>query len=154
VRPSQQEGSRCAALRCSRGSGLVKELPFSRCSARPGMASQTLALLKPDVIASGNSDSVLAAIEEEGFTVIQQDLRLLTLSLARELYEEHSEKDFFNDLVKYICSGPVMVLLLAKSGDAVTAFGNLMGPTNSEKARAEAPDSCGLRACCPPACMS
>jgi nucleoside diphosphate kinase len=118
------------------------------------MASQTLALLKPDVIASGNSDSVLAAIEEEGFTVIQQDLRLLTLSLARELYEEHSEKDFFNDLVKYICSGPVMVLLLAKSGDAVTAFGNLMGPTNSEKARAEAPDSCGLRACCPPACMS
>ena len=60
------------------------------------MTSQTLALLKPDVIASGNSDLMLDIIEDEGFTVIQQDMRLFTLSLARKLYEDHKEKDLID----------------------------------------------------------
>ena len=62
-----------------------------------------LALLKPDVVMDGNMDAALAAIEEEGFTIIQQDLRMLTLATARAFYQEHEGKDFFDEIVKYIC---------------------------------------------------
>jgi nucleoside diphosphate kinase len=102
-----------------------------------------VALLKPDVITSGHTDDVVTAIEEEGFTVVEQDLRMITLATAQELYMEHEDKDFYDDVVRYLCSGPVMALLLSKPGDAIGAFRDLMGPTNAERARAEAPDRCG-----------
>lgn len=104
-----------------------------------------VALLKPDVITSGHTDDVVTAIEEEGFTVVEQDLRMITLATAQELYMEHEDKDFYDDVVRYLCSGPVMALLLSKPGDAIGAFRDLMGPTNAERARAEAPDSLRAR---------
>ena len=62
-----------------------------------------LALLKPDVITDGNTDAALASIEEEGFTIIQQDLRMLTMTTAKEFYQEHRGKDFFDEVVQYLC---------------------------------------------------
>lgn len=98
-------------------------------------------MLKPDAIAGGYTEAILDRIAEEGFTVLQQDMRLLTVKMAQEFYREHRDKDFFEDVVDYLSSGPVMALLLAKTGDAISDFRKLLGPTNSETARAEAPNT-------------
>eukprot|EP00329_Picozoa_sp_Boothbay-MS584-11_P007905 69464_2 len=78
--------------------------PPGGCCRSP--STMLLALLKPDVITDGNTDAALSAIEEEGFTIIQQDLRMLTLSTAKDFYQEHRGKDFFEEIVQYLCRTP------------------------------------------------
>ena len=66
---------------------------------------------------------------------------LLTPEKASEFYAEHQGKIFFSTLVTFMSSGPVVAAVLAKA-DAVAAWRALIGPTNSDKARAEAPQRC------------
>uniref|UniRef100_A0A7S0R1P3 Nucleoside diphosphate kinase n=1 Tax=Pyramimonas obovata TaxID=1411642 RepID=A0A7S0R1P3_9CHLO len=101
---------------------------------------KTLALIKPDAIRNGDTANILQKIELKGFTIVTRSRIQLTPERAGEFYAEHKGKPFYDNLVNFMSSGPLMALVLAKS-DAILAWRSLMGPTNSLKAREEAPKS-------------
>ena len=97
------------------------------------MTEQTLAIIKPDAIMAGKQAEILDMIGKNAFTLVSQDLVLLTPERAKAFYAEHDGKAFFEGLTDFMCSGPCLVLVLAKA-NAIKAWRALMGPTNSEVA--------------------
>jgi len=101
---------------------------------------QTLALIKPDAVSAGKGDEIVARIESEGFTVLERTPFQLTKERAEAFYGEHKGKGFFGELIAFMTSGPIIALKLEKT-DAIKAWRTLMGPTNFETAKKEAPQS-------------
>jgi len=104
---------------------------------------RTLAILKPDV-ATKHEDEIIHDIEKNGFTIYSRKRIRLTREQAQDFYAEHNGKPFFDGLVDFMTSGPIVVLALGKK-DAVTAWRQLLGPTDSAKARAESKESIRAR---------
>merc|ERR1719229_888594 len=100
----------------------------------------TLAVLKPDAVAAGKADEIVTRIESEGFTIIERATVSLTKERAELFYAEHQGKGFFDDLIEFVTSGPVLAMKLEKA-DAIKGWRTLMGPTNFETAKKEAPQS-------------
>jgi nucleoside-diphosphate kinase len=89
----------------------------------------TLLIVKPDGVRRALVGEVLGRAEAKGLAI--EDMRMFTIdrSLAEEHYGEHREKPFFDELVSFITSGPVVVARL--SGEqAISVWRTLMGPTN------------------------
>ena len=111
------------------------------CRLRGGDAEHTFAMIKPDV--AGDAEAV-AAIKEQivaaGLTIEREEPCTLSRELCEEFYAEHKERPFYGDLCSFMSSGPVLKLELSGDG-AILKWRALIGPTNSEKARDEAPDS-------------
>ncbi|XXQ39455.1 Nucleoside diphosphate kinase-like domain-containing protein [Plasmodiophora brassicae] len=101
---------------------------------------RTLALLKPDVTAAGHRAAILQAIVDAGFTVIAERCLQMTLEKTKAFYAEHAGKPFYDGLVEFMSSGPIVALALSKP-NAVSAWRTLLGPTNSDTARQTAPNS-------------
>eukprot|EP00043_Microstomoeca_roanoka_P012683 m.123076 g.123076 ORF g.123076 m.123076 type:complete len:200 (+) comp15561_c2_seq3:433-1032(+) len=99
---------------------------------------QTLAIIKPDAV--HRSYEILDDIVAHGFTIVRKRRVSITPEQANEFYAEHFGKEFFPRLIGFMSSGPIVVLVLAKA-DAITAWRELLGPTNPEKAREMAPHS-------------
>ena len=101
----------------------------------------TFAMIKPDV---ASNEEAVAAIKAQilgaGLTIEREERCRLSQSLCETFYEEHKERPFFGGLVEFMSSGPVIKLELA-GPDAIKTWRGLIGPTNSDKAREEAPDS-------------
>jgi nucleoside-diphosphate kinase len=89
----------------------------------------TLLIVKPDGVRRGLVGEVLRRVEAKGLTI--EELRLFTIprATAEEHYGEHREKPFFDELVAFITSGPVVVGKVT-GDDAITCWRALMGPTN------------------------
>src|SRR5438552_1543865 len=94
---------------------------------------RTLAILKPDSVASGKSGVILARLEEEGFVVRRFKRVQLTGDQARAFYAVHRERPFFEGLVRFMTEGPVLVAALERA-DAVPHLRKTMGATDSKKA--------------------
>ncbi|KAL0244785.1 hypothetical protein GEMRC1_008867 [Eukaryota sp. GEM-RC1] len=101
---------------------------------------ETLALFKPDLVASGKQDEVLEIIKKNGLEVLRKEEINLEKARAELFYEEHKERPFFNDLVQFMTSGPIVALKL-RGEEAIPKWRSIMGPTNYEKAKSEAPES-------------
>ena len=101
---------------------------------------QTLALIKPDAVKAGNARGIMNRMREEGFTIVEYKRFSLTKELAEGFYAEHKARSFFGDLVKFMTSGEIYALKLERR-NAILGWRALMGPTNSEAARKEAPKS-------------
>ncbi|CAB3983118.1 thioredoxin domain-containing 3 homolog isoform X4 [Paramuricea clavata] len=99
----------------------------------------TVAVIKPET-AEESGDKIINRIKEAGFRIISRKDVGLTKELAGQFYHEHEGKDFFNGLTDYMSSGQSTVLLLERE-DAVTGWRALMGPTDPEEAREQAPES-------------
>ena len=93
----------------------------------------TFTMIKPDAYAAGNSGAIIKMIEEAGFTVKAAKLTKLSAERAGQFYEVHKERPFYNDLVTYMSSGPIMAMVLEKS-NAVEDFRKLIGATNPAEA--------------------
>jgi nucleoside-diphosphate kinase len=95
--------------------------------------SFTLAIVKPDAVASGKAGRVLAHLEEHGFRI--RALRMLTLSEAQagEFYAVHRERPFYGSLVTFMTSGPCVPVLLERE-DAVKALRETIGATDPAEA--------------------
>ncbi len=106
----------------------------------PSPVEQTYAMIKPNAVAAGATDAILDAARAAGFSVVAQETATLTTAQAEEFYGEHAGKPFFGDLVSFMTSGPIVKLILEKEG-AILGWRALLGPTNSLKAKAEAPES-------------
>ena len=90
---------------------------------------RTLVLCKPDAVARGLVGEVIGRLERKGFRLLAMDLRHLDEATAKQHYAEHEGKPFFDGLVRFITSGP-LVAICVEGPDAVTAVRTLMGPTN------------------------
>ncbi len=99
------------------------------------MIEQTLALIKPDAVAAGNTGNIIKMIEENGFIIDRMEKGILKKEHAENFYDIHKEKPFFNELVEFITSGPLIVIALRKEG-AVDEWRKLMGATDPTKAEA------------------
>jgi nucleoside-diphosphate kinase len=93
----------------------------------------TLAIIKPDAVARNLTGQILALLEEQGFRI--RGLRRLHLSeaQAREFYAVHRERPFYESLVRFMTSGPVVPVLLERD-DAVAHLRKVIGATDPAQA--------------------
>lgn len=93
----------------------------------------TLTIIKPDAVAAGKAGNILALLEQKGFTI--RGLKMLRLSTeqARAFYAVHKERPFYDDLVEFMTSGPVIPAAL-EHDNAVPYLREVMGATNSAEA--------------------
>ena len=87
----------------------------------------TFAMIKPDAVAAGHTDAILARAAREGFALLRRKQLRLTREVAAAFYLEHAHEDWYEALVDYMCSGPVELLLLEREGDAVGDWRRLIG---------------------------
>ncbi len=90
---------------------------------------RTLVLVKPDGVARGLVGEIVTRIERKGLRLVAGRFFTIDRDLAKRHYAEHSEKPFFEDLVAFITSGPVLALAV-EGPDAFAVVRTLMGPTN------------------------
>lgn len=94
---------------------------------------RTFVAVKPDGVQRGKIGSIISRFEEKGFKLLAMKFMYVTRELAKEHYAEHKNKPFFNDLVKFITSGPV-VAMVWEGKDIVNSVRKLMGKTNPQEA--------------------
>ncbi|WP_185872378.1 nucleoside-diphosphate kinase [Blattabacterium cuenoti] len=94
----------------------------------------TLSIIKPDAVKKGYSMSILSQIINEGFNIITLKITELSKKSAIIFYEEHKEKYFFESLIVFMSSGPIISMILKKE-NAVKDFRILIGDTNPINAK-------------------
>ena len=93
------------------------------------MTERTLVLIKPDGVARRLIGEVISRIEQKGLTIAALQLRNVSQELAAQHYAEHEGKAFFEPLLEFITSGPV-VAAIVEGPRAVAAFRQLAGGTD------------------------
>ena len=94
---------------------------------------KTFSIIKPDATKRNITGSINKVIEESGLRIIAQKRVKLTIEQAQKFYSVHKERPFFNDLIEYMTSGPVIVQVL-EGDNAVESYRKIMGSTNPENA--------------------
>ena len=90
---------------------------------------KTFFMIKPDGVKRNLIGEIISRVEAKGFVISKLKMMQIDKELAEEHYKEHAEKPFFNDLVSFITSGPV-VAMQVEGENAVSQIRNLMGATN------------------------
>jgi nucleoside-diphosphate kinase len=96
---------------------------------------QTLSIIKPDAVAKNVIGEIYSRFEKAGLKIIKAQMIHLSKEEAEGFYEVHKERPFFNDLVSFMISGPVMIQAL-EGENAVLMNRKLMGATNPKEADA------------------
>ena len=96
---------------------------------------QTLSIIKPDAVAKNVIGQIYSRFEKAGLKIIKAQMIHLSKEEAEGFYEVHKERPFFNDLVTFMISGPVMIQAL-EGENAVLMNRELMGATNPKEADA------------------
>ena len=93
----------------------------------------TLSIIKPDATRRNLTGSINAKFEQAGLNIIAQKRLQLTKDMAQKFYEIHKDRPFFNDLVDFMISGPVITQVL-RGENAVKVNREVMGATNPKDA--------------------
>ena len=94
---------------------------------------QTLSIIKPDAVKKNVIGEIYSRFEKAGLKIVQAQMIELSKEEAEGFYEVHKERPFFNDLVSFMISGPVMIQAL-EGENAVIKNRELMGATNPKEA--------------------
>ena len=97
------------------------------------MGNKTLAILKPDAVRKNLIGQIITKITEAGYKIKAMKMVRLTKDSAGGFYEIHKERPFYNDLIKYMTSGPCVPIALEKE-NAVEDFRKLIGATDPQAA--------------------
>jgi len=95
--------------------------------------NRTFTMIKPSAFKSGYSGQILAEIEKQGFRIVALKLVQLSQFHASKFYEMHQGKPFYNTLVEFMSSGPILASILEKE-NAVENFRTFIGATDPAKA--------------------
>ena len=98
-----------------------------------GNTNRTFTIIKPNATINNNIGDIIKIIETNGYTIVNMKMLTLTKEEAGMFYSEHEGKGFFNELVDFMTSAPIVVIELEKE-NAVEDFRKLIGNTNPEKA--------------------
>src|SRR6056300_1781683 len=94
---------------------------------------QTLSIIKPDAVAKNVIGKIYSRFEDNGLKIIHAKMAHLSIEQAQGFYAVHKDRPFFNDLVSFMTSGPVMIQVL-EGDNAVLKNRELMGATNPKEA--------------------
>lgn len=97
------------------------------------MAERTLSILKPDATRRNLTGAINARFEQAGLRIVAQKRIQLSQAQAEQFYAVHKERPFFNDLVSFMISGPVVVQVL-EGDNAMARNREIMGATNPANA--------------------
>ena len=95
---------------------------------------KTFSIIKPDATKRNITGDINKIIEENNLRIIAQKRILLSNDQAKNFYSIHKEKSFFNELINYMTSGPVVVQVL-EGKNAVQKYRDIMGATNPDNAK-------------------
>ena len=94
---------------------------------------RTFGIVKPDAVEKSAAGGVIEMIEKAGLKIVGLRMVKLSDAQARAFYDVHKERPFFPDLVKFMTSGPAVVMAI-EGESAVARYREVMGPTDSKKA--------------------
>jgi len=94
---------------------------------------QTLSIIKPNAVKKNVIGAIIDRFERSGLIVKQMQMKHLTEQEAEGFYQEHSQRPFYSDLVAFMTSGPV-VLIVLEGDNAIAKNREIMGDTNPAKA--------------------
>lgn len=97
------------------------------------MSEQTLLIVKPDAVARKLIGEIILRFERKGFKIVKLKMMTFTKELASEFYSDHKDKPFFGELVSFITSGPVVVVVI-EGNNAVATTRLMIGSTKSFEA--------------------
>ena len=95
---------------------------------------KTLLIIKPNVVAQNKTGEILARVEKEGFVILGLKHLLLSPQEASLFYHMHQGKDFFDTLIDFITSGPIIACCLGRE-NAVRHLREIVGNTDPRKAK-------------------
>lgn len=95
--------------------------------------NRTLAIIKPDAVASGRAGKIIAHLQDAGFTVRALRMTRLTTAQAQAFYAVHSQRPFYGSLVDFMTSGPVIPMALEAEG-AIRKLRDAIGATDPAEA--------------------
>ena len=90
---------------------------------------KSFTMIKPDAVVNHHSGAIIDLILREGFKIKAMKLTHLSVERAKEFYAIHNDKPFFDSLIAYMSSGPIIPMILEKE-NCVEAFRNFIGATN------------------------
>ncbi|QMT33064.1 nucleoside-diphosphate kinase [Conchiformibius steedae DSM 2580] len=96
---------------------------------------RTISIIKPDAVGKNVIGKIYSRFEEQGLKIVAAKMKHLSRSEAEGFYAVHKERPFFNDLVSFMMSGPVMIQVL-EGENAVAKNREIMGATNPKDAAA------------------
>ena len=99
------------------------------------MSNITFTMIKPEAVEAKFAGAILNRIENAGFRIVALKKVHLSASRAAEFYAVHKERPFYQELIDYMSSGPILAAILEKE-NAVSDFRKLIGATNPENAEA------------------
>ena len=94
---------------------------------------RTLSIIKPDAVAKNAIGKIIDRFEQAGLRIIAAKMMHLSKEQAQGFYAVHQQRPFFNDLVNFMCSGPVLVQVL-EGENAIAVNRKVMGATNPQEA--------------------
>jgi len=95
---------------------------------------KTFAIIKPDAVKAKNIGKIIDMIEQSGFNIANMEKLQLKPEEAKIFYAIHKEKPFFQEVIDFMCSGPIVVMALEKE-NAIADWRKLMGATNPAQAQ-------------------
>lgn len=96
-------------------------------------SERTLGIVKPDAVGRKLQGKIIDRVLSEGFEIVTMKQTDLTRDQAERFYAEHKERPFFNSLVEFMISGPIVAMILEKEG-GIKGWRDLMGATNPKDA--------------------
>jgi nucleoside-diphosphate kinase len=96
---------------------------------------RTLSIIKPDAVKKNAVGGILKMLEDAGLRIVATRMTHLTTAQARAFYAVHAQRPFYNSLVEFMTSGPVVISCL-EGDDAIAKNRKVMGPTDPGKAEA------------------
>ncbi len=105
---------------------------------------RTLSIIKPDAVGKNHIGEIIASFEKAGLKIVACKMVHLSKEQAEGFYAVHRERPFFKDLVSFMITGPVMVMVL-EGNNAVAENRRIMGETNPAVAKEKSPGSLRAR---------
>lgn len=96
---------------------------------------QTLSIIKPDAVGQNQIGNIIEYFERDGLSVVAAKMLHLTEDQAKKFYIVHKDRPFYQELVDFMTSGPVLVMVL-EGENAISRNRQIMGPTDPSKAPA------------------
>ncbi len=97
------------------------------------VVEQTLSIIKPDAVAQNNVGAICHLLEKSGLRIVAAKMKQLSVEDAQGFYAVHKDRGFFGELVSFMTSGPVMIMVL-EGPNAVMKNRQVMGATDPKKA--------------------
>lgn len=96
---------------------------------------QTLSIIKPDAVGKNHIGAIISRFEKAGLKVVAMKMLQMSKQQAQEFYGVHKARPFYNDLVSFMITGPVLIMVL-EGDNAITKNRDIMGATDPKKAAA------------------